>query len=52
MKNFLDCCPIRRTPNCDAYVGHRSTQVALLAVQAYVEKRRVHFDPDREMVVP
>jgi hypothetical protein len=26
--------------------------VALLAVQSYVEKRRMHFDPDREVVLP
>ncbi len=52
VQNFLECCRTRKAPNCDPYVGHRSTQVALLAVQAYVEKRRVHFDPDREIVLP
>jgi predicted dehydrogenase len=52
VRNFLECCRTRKVPNCDPYFGHRGTQVALLAVQSYVEKRRIHFDPDREIVLP
>jgi hypothetical protein len=52
VRNFLECCRTRKAPNCDPYFGHRGTQVALLAVQSYVEKRRIHFDPDREVVLP
>ncbi|MEK7408734.1 MAG: Gfo/Idh/MocA family oxidoreductase [Acidobacteriota bacterium] len=51
VENFLECCRTRKTPNCDAWHGHRSAQVSHLAVQSYVEKRRVKFDPDRELVL-
>jgi predicted dehydrogenase len=52
VNNFLECCRTRKPPNCDVYIGQRSTQVSLLAVQAYVEKRMIHFDPVREDVLP
>jgi predicted dehydrogenase len=52
VRNFLECCRTRRTPNCDPLPGHRSAQVSHLAVQSYVEKRRIRFDPDRELVLP
>jgi predicted dehydrogenase len=52
VNNFLECCRTRKPPNCDVYIGQRSTQVSLLAVQAYVEKRMIHFDPVREEVLP
>jgi predicted dehydrogenase len=52
VNNFLECCRTRKLPNADVHIGHRSTQVALLAVQAYVEKRMIHFDPVREEVLP
>jgi predicted dehydrogenase len=51
VRNFLDCCRTRKEPNCDAWHGHRGSQAALLAVQAYVERRRILFDPDREVVL-
>ncbi len=51
VQNFLQCCRTRNRPNCDPWFGHRSTQISLLAVQSYVEKRRVHFDPDRERIL-
>jgi predicted dehydrogenase len=50
--NFLDCVKSRKLPNGDIAIGHRSTQVPLLGVQAYQEKRTIHFDPDREEVMP
>ena len=50
VRNFVECCRTRTQPNCDAYLGHRSSQVAHLATQSYVEKRRLHFDPDRELL--
>ncbi len=52
VQNFLACCRSRQQPNCDVYMGHRSAQVSHLAVQSYVEKRRIHFDPDRELILP
>ncbi len=51
VRNFLECCRTRTQPNCDAWYGHRGAQAAHLAVQAYVEKRRIVFDPDRELVL-
>ncbi len=52
VRNFLDCCRTRKRPNADAYIGHRSCQAVLLANESYLEKRRIHFDPDREEVLP
>ncbi len=50
--NFLDCCRTRKLPNGDVYIGHRSAQACLLAVQAYQEQRTLHFDSQREEVLP
>jgi predicted dehydrogenase len=50
--NFLDCCRTRKLPNADVYIGHRSAQACLLAVQAYEERRTLHFDAQREEVLP
>ena len=52
VRNFLDCCRSRKLPNGDVYVGHRSAQACLLAVQAYEEHRTLHFDGQREAVLP
>lgn len=52
VRNFLDCCRSRKLPNGDVYIGHRSAQACLLAVQAYQENRTLHFDGVREEVLP
>ena len=52
VRNFLDCCRTRKLPNGDVYIGHRSAQACLLAVQAYEERRTLHFDEQREEVLP
>jgi predicted dehydrogenase len=52
VQNFLDCCRSRRTPNGDVAAGHRSAQAAHLANLSYLQRRRIHFDPDRELVLP
>lgn len=52
VQNFLDCCASRRAPNGDVAGGHRSAQAAHLANLSYLEGRRIHFDPDRELVLP
>ena len=52
VRNFLDCCRSRKLPNADVYIGHRSCQAVLLAVESYQEKRMIHFNPDREEVLP
>ena len=48
VENFVACVRSRATPNSDALSGYRSALTTLLAKQAYVEKRRVTFDPARE----
>jgi predicted dehydrogenase len=50
--NFLGCCRSRKLPNGDVYIGHRGAQACLLAVQSYLEKRQIHFDGQREEVLP
>ena len=52
VQNFLDCCRSRRMPTGDVAAGHRSAQAAHLANLSYQERRRIHFDPDRELVLP
>jgi predicted dehydrogenase len=51
VKNFLDCCVSRKMPNSDVAAGHRSAQAAHLGNLSYEEKRRIHFDPDREILL-
>jgi len=50
--NFLDCVRSRKLPNGDVWIGHRSAQASHLANIAYLQKRRLKFDPDREEILP
>ncbi|MCL4393327.1 MAG: Gfo/Idh/MocA family oxidoreductase [Chloroflexi bacterium] len=52
VRNFLDCCKSRRLPNADPAVASISVLPPLLAVQSYLEKRRLKFDPVRLEVLP
>jgi len=52
VKNFLDCVHSRKLPNCDVLIGHRSAQASHLGNIAYVQKRRLKFDPVREEILP
>jgi len=52
VENFLDCCRTRKRPHGDVYIGHRSAQASHLGNIAYVQKRRINFDPDREEIQP
>jgi predicted dehydrogenase len=52
MQNFLDCIVSRKTPNGDVLIGHRSAQASHLGNISYVQKRRIHFDPLREQILP
>jgi predicted dehydrogenase len=52
VQNFLASVRTRRPPNCDVQAGHRSAQVAHLGNLSYEQRRRVRFDPDREVVLP
>lgn len=52
VENFLSCCRSRQLPNGDVYIGHRSAQASHLANIAYLQKRRINFDPVREEILP
>ena len=50
--NFIDCVKSREKPNGDVWVGHRSAQASHLGNLAYLQRRRLKFDPDREEILP
>jgi predicted dehydrogenase len=50
--NFLECVRSRKRPNGDVLIGHRSAQASHLGNIAYLEKRRIDFDPVREEILP
>ncbi len=50
--NFIDCVKSRKRPNGDVWIGHRSAQASHLGNIAYVQKRRLRFNPDREEILP
>ena len=52
VKNFLECVRTRQRPNGDVLIGHRSAQASHLGNIAYVQKRRLKFDPVREEILP
>jgi predicted dehydrogenase len=52
VRNFLDCCKSRKLPTGDAGLASISVLPPLLAVESYLQKRRLKFDPDRLEVYP
>lgn len=52
VENFLECMKTRKLPNGDVLIGHRSAQASHLGNLAYVQKRRIDFDPVREEILP
>jgi predicted dehydrogenase len=52
IQNFLDCVKSRKLPNGDVLIGHRSAQASHLGNIAYLQKRRIAFDPIREEILP
>lgn len=52
VQDFLNSCRSRKLPKGDVAHGHRSAQAAHLGNLSYEQRRRVHFDPDREIVLP
>jgi predicted dehydrogenase len=52
VNNFLECVRTRKLPNGDVLVGHRSAQASHLGNIAYLQKRRLNFDPIREEILP
>jgi len=43
---------VPKMPNGDVDIGHRSAIAAHLGNLSMIEKRRIHFDPERELVLP
>jgi predicted dehydrogenase len=52
VENFLDCMRTRKLPNADVRIGHRGVIPSHLGNLAYLQKRRIKFDPVREEVLP
>ena len=52
VQNFLDCCRSRKLPNADVQIGHRSAAASHLGNIAYVQKRKLNYNPDREEILP
>jgi predicted dehydrogenase len=52
VNNFLECVRSRKLPNGDVLIGHRSAQASHLGNLAYIQKRRLDFDPVREEILP
>ena len=52
VENFLDCCRTRKLPNGDVYIGHRSAAASHLGNIAYLQRRRLRYNPDREEILP
>src|SRR4051812_1190126 len=48
--DFLDCLPGRRRPISDIEVGHRSTNMSLLAMLSLKLGRSIRWDPDKEAI--
>jgi predicted dehydrogenase len=48
VRNFLDCVKSRQTPNSDIVSGHRSALASHLGKMAYLQKRRLTFNPATE----
>jgi predicted dehydrogenase len=52
VNNFVDCMRSRKNPNGDVLIGHRAAQASHLANIAWVQQRRIKFDPLREEILP
>jgi len=52
ISNFLECVRSRKLPNGDVLIGHRSAQASHLGNIAYIQKRRLKFDPTHEEILP
>jgi predicted dehydrogenase len=52
VNNFIDCMKSRKNPNGDVLIGHRAAQASHLANIAWVQQRRIKFDPLREEILP
>ena len=49
--NWFDCIRNGGTPNADIEFGYRHAIAVLLGDQAYVQKRKVSFDAEKQAIV-
>lgn len=52
VRDFLECCRSRKRPNGDVALAAISILPPLLAVESYLMRRRIRFDPDRLETLP
>jgi predicted dehydrogenase len=52
VRNFLDCCKSRKLPNGDVALAAISIIPPLLAVESYITKRKIRFDPELLVTLP
>lgn len=54
VRNFLACVKSHKTPNSDVVSGHRSALASNLGKIAYLQKRRITFNPasEKDYVLP
>lgn len=51
MEDFLDAVRTGREPNCPFELGFRTSITSRMAVESYLQKRTVHWDPIKEEIV-
>jgi hypothetical protein len=49
MGNFFDCVKTRKTPICDAEIGHRTASVGHLGAIAIRLGRKLEWNPELEV---
>ncbi len=50
--NFIDCIRSRKRPVADVEIGHKSSIVCHLGNISYrIGSRKIHWDPDKEMII-
>ena len=54
VRNFVACVKSRKTPNSDVVSGHRSALASNLGKIAYLQKKRITFNPatEKDHVLP
>jgi predicted dehydrogenase len=51
MQNFLDCIREGREPNCPFEIGYKVSIACRMAIESYVQRRTVYWNPETEDIV-
>jgi len=51
MLNFLDCIRTSKQPNCSFDLGYRVSIACRMAVESYLQRRTVRWDPQKEEIL-